>query len=559
MKNGSVSSQCLWTMAVLLCSGMGALSGRAAETDEAKTPEYTAHTTLNPDIPLDQLKVMVKPLTKSELQVESDAWFKLLRAKAREIAAVRMGVKKATEAVNAADDEAAKSSLEVAESITKTVADEAEQEEKSVTAMAQRNLGLDEDVMDNSSPAEEPAPETDDTEPAGDTESAGDAEPAGAAEPAGDLQSPDNDGGSTTETASPTAGESDAQTKTVNTAIKLKGDMLTSVTKLQDQRTVLSDRLAVVLNSLEAKGGDVAEYRTYSAAVSGIELDTSDAASAWAGIVGWMSSKEGGQRLAWNLGRFALILFITYLIAKVVAAIVNWLLERKLKLSQLAERLIASMIKNIVMLVGFAIALTALEVDITPVLAAIGATGLVIGLALQGTLSNFASGLMILINRPFDVGNVVNAGGITGTIAQMNLVSTTFRTFDNQTIHVPNNEIWNNVITNITANPTRRVDLEFGIGYDDDFEQAENLIKDVLQANKLVLSDPEPVVVTHELADSSVNIVCRPWAKTSDWWQVKTEVTREVKRKFDQVGISFPYPQQDVHFYGAAPAQNENA
>jgi uncharacterized membrane protein YdjX (TVP38/TMEM64 family) len=109
---------------------------------------------------------------------------------------------------------------------------------------------------------------------------------------------------------------------------------------------------------------------------------------------------------------------------------------------------------------GFAIALTMLEIDITPVLAAIGATGLVVGLALQGTLSNFASGLMILINRPFDVGNVVSAGGVTGMVHQMNLFSTTFRTFDNQTIHVPNNEIWNHVITNITANPTRRGMLE---------------------------------------------------------------------------------------------------
>ncbi len=253
--------------------------------------------------------------------------------------------------------------------------------------------------------------------------------------------------------------------------------------------------------------------------------------------------------MAWNLAKFFAILVLTYFIAKFTARIINWLLERKVHLSQLAESLISSTVKNLIMLVGFAIALTALEVDVTPVLAAIGAMGLVVGLALQGTLSNFASGLMILINRPFDVGDVVTAGGVTGTVDQMNLVSTMFRTFDNQSIYVPNNEIWNNVITNITANATRRVDLEFGIGYDDDFEEAERIIREVVDGNELVLDDPEPVVVTHELADSSVNIICRPWANTSDWWKVKTEVTREVKCRFDQAEISIPYPQQDVHVH----------
>ncbi len=184
------------------------------------------------------------------------------------------------------------------------------------------------------------------------------------------------------------------------------------------------------------------------------------------------------------MGLFFLILLITYLTAKIVAGIVNWLLERKLKLSQLAENLISRMIKNVIMLIGFAIALTALEIDITPILAAIGAAGFIIGFALQGTLSNFASGLMILINRPFDEG-------------------------------------------------------------------------DVVEAHELVLMDPEPAVVLHELADSCVNIVCRPWVKTADYWTVKTEVTRRVKQRFDRAGISIPYPQRDVHVYQHAVAASD--
>ncbi|MEM9657042.1 MAG: mechanosensitive ion channel family protein, partial [Planctomycetota bacterium] len=244
-----------------------------------------------------------------------------------------------------------------------------------------------------------------------------------------------------------------------------------------------------------------------------------------------------------------LVLLISYFVARLVAAVVNWLLERRLKLSRLAEDLISRTIKNLILIVGFAIALTALEVDITPIIAAIGAAGFIVGFALQGTLSNFASGLMILVNKPFDVGDVVTAGGVTGAIHGMNIVSTTFRTFDNQTIHVPNNEIWGNVITNITANDQRRVDMEFGIGYDDDLEQAERIIREVVEENELVLDDPEPMIAMHELGDSTVNIVCRPWAKTSDWWSVKTQVTRRVKQRFDEAGISIPFPQRDVHVY----------
>ena len=279
------------------------------------------------------------------------------------------------------------------------------------------------------------------------------------------------------------------------------------------------------------------------------EIETNDLEAVWSGIIGWLISKEGGQRWAWNLSKFVLVLVCAYVISGFLSSMVNWLLERKIKMSQLAERLIANVIKYVLMLVGFAVALTALEIDVTPVLAAIGATGLVVGLALQDSLSNVASGLMILINRPFDVGDVVTAGGVTGTVRQMNLVSTNFRTFDNQTIHVPNNEIWNNVITNVTANHTRRVDLEFGIGYDDSFDEAETIIKEVVDEHELVLREPAPVIVTHALTESSVNIACRPWAKTSDWWQVKTDITREVKRRFDASGISIPNPQRDIHVY----------
>ncbi|MEW4451337.1 mechanosensitive ion channel domain-containing protein [Bremerella sp. JC817] len=492
----------------------------------AKPAEYIPVTTINPNIPTDQLKIIVKPLTKSELEGEAKAWFELLRNKARQIAAAQLGIKKTNEAMAANDQEAAKNTLEQVQAVKAKAEEDAKKAEQQITEAAQKELGLD--GVKVGEPAKEDVAEGDRAENADDE--------SPAEEPATEE---------TTAEVAPAEKTAEAEKAVADT----KGQLLVDVTVLQEERSSLINRLNIVLTSLELKGGDVAEYRKYISAVSPIEVDTSDVTATWATLVGWLVSKEGGQRIGWNLSEFILILIASWLIAKLVQVVTNWLLAKKLRLSQLAESLIARTIKNVVMIVGFAIALTALEIDITPIVAAIGATGLVVGLALQGTLSNFASGLMILINRPFDVGNVVTAGGVTGVIHQMNLVSTTFKTFDNQTIHVPNNSIWNNVITNITANHTRRVDMEFGIGYDDDFEQAEQIILDVVNAHEKVLKKPEPQVITHDLGESSVNIVCRPWARTEDWWQVKTEVIREVKRRFDEAGISIPFPQQDVHFH----------
>ncbi|WP_339731479.1 mechanosensitive ion channel domain-containing protein [uncultured Gimesia sp.] len=514
----------LLLMTFCFVPGLSALAQDTKKTEETKQeqPSQPAKdlkpiTTFNTSIPLDQLKIMVRPLTKEELQGEAKAWFELLRNKARQIAAARLGVKKTNEAISTSDEQEAVDSLRKAEMVQQTVDKIAKKTEAQLTKQAQENLGVD--FTDNATKSDESL----------------------IAQKPVSLESKSNE---KTKTADVVTDETTAQSAEV-----MKQQFLDNLMKLQDERTALSDRLGVVLTSLALKGGDVETYQKYITAVSGIELDTSDASTSWAGIKGWVVSKEGGQRWLWNVFRFVFILLMTWLTAKIGSAVVSWLLERKVRLTQLAENLISGTIKNVIFLIGFAVALAALEVDMTPVLAAIGATGLVVGLALQGTLSNLASGLMILINRPFDVGDVVTAGGVTGTVRQMNLVSTTFRTFDNQTIHVPNNSIWNNVITNITANKVRRVDLEFGIGYADDFEQAENIIKEILEDHELVLKDPAAVVVVHALTDSSVNIVCRPWAKTTDWWEVKTTVTREVKRRFDLAGISIPFPQQDIHVY----------
>jgi len=185
-------------------------------------------------------------------------------------------------------------------------------------------------------------------------------------------------------------------------------------------------------------------------------------------------------------------------------------------------------------------------------LALIGAAGLVVGLALQGTLSNFASGMLILIYRPFDEGDIIEIDGVNGTVHSMTLLSTSIRTFDNQHLVVPNNNIWGTTIVNVTGSRTRRVDLVFGIGYGDDMAQAEKIMLEVVTRHELVLEQPAPVVKVNELADSSVNFVCRPWVKTENYLDVYWDITRQVKEEFDKQGVSIPFPQRDVHVHQTA-------
>ncbi len=322
-------------------------------------------------------------------------------------------------------------------------------------------------------------------------------------------------------------------------------EKLTEATKLREMQQKTIDRLNVVLAELDRKGGDSAPFKQYVTAVSGIKVDVSDMQAAWLAITGWMTSKEGGIRVATNIGLFLLTLIAFWIAGAIVASMVGRAL-RLTNLSSLLKDFLRKLVRRGIVMVGLVMALAQLEFDIGPLVAAIAGAAFVVGFALQGTLSNFASGLMILLYRPFDVDDAVTVAGVSGNVKSMSLVSTTIRTFDNQTVVIPNNSIWGDVITNITGNPTRRVDMTFGIGYADDIDKARTIIEEILQNEELVLADPAPVVRMHELADSSVNFVVRPWAKTSDYWAVYWEVHAAIKKRFDAEGISIPFPQRDV-------------
>lgn len=193
-----------------------------------------------------------------------------------------------------------------------------------------------------------------------------------------------------------------------------------------------------------------------------------------------------------------------------------------------------------------------LGVEATSFFAILGAAGLAIGLALKDSLSNFSSGVMLVFFRPFKAGDFVDAGGESGTVVEISIFNTIIKTGDNRIITVPNSQIYAGSITNYSAETTRRIDLVFGIGYDDNVEQAKEIIQSVLEADERILKDPAPTIMMLELADSSVNFAVRPWVASGDYWAVRGDVLERVKKALEDNGLSIPYPQQDVHMYSQA-------
>ena len=252
--------------------------------------------------------------------------------------------------------------------------------------------------------------------------------------------------------------------------------------------------------------------------------------------------------MPWGI-KIALALVIFYVGRMVVGLVVNG--ANKVLVARGMDEILVSFLSSILrwVLLLFVIiaALSQLGINTTSLVALLGAAGLAIGLSLQSSLSNFASGVMLIIFRPFTKGDFVEAGGATGVVDSISIFTTTLTTTDNKEIIVPNGSILSNNITNYSARPTRRVDMVFGISYDDDIRKAKQLLQDIIAADDRVMADPAPTIALGELADSSVNFLVRPWVKAEDYWGLLWDTTETVKLKFDEAGISIPYPQMDVH------------
>jgi len=222
------------------------------------------------------------------------------------------------------------------------------------------------------------------------------------------------------------------------------------------------------------------------------------------------------------------------------------------KLDEMLVNFIGNLVYTVLMLAVVMAALDHLGIQTTSLLAVFGAAGLAVGLALKDSLSNFSSGVMIILFRPFKVGDFIEAGGATGVVEEVRMFAIMLRTGDNRQIIVPNGQIYGSMIINYSAKATRRIDLVFGIGYDDDIAKAKQIMEDIMKEDPRILADPAPAIALGELGDSSVNFNVRPWVNSGDYWPVRSDLLEKVKLAFDANGISIPYPQRDVHMHEAA-------
>jgi small conductance mechanosensitive channel len=243
---------------------------------------------------------------------------------------------------------------------------------------------------------------------------------------------------------------------------------------------------------------------------------------------------------------------VIFIVGRWVAKAIRGLVQRMMRKAQMDETLL-KFVGNLtyIALLAFIIiaALSQLGIQTTSFIAVLGAAGLAIGLALQGSLANFAAGFLMILFRPIRVGDYIEGAGTAGTVEEIQIFTTTLATPDNKTVIIPNASLTGDNIVNWTMKGTRRVDMVMGIGYDDDIDKAKQIMADILAEDERILKDPAPQIAMIELADSSVNFVVRPWANASDYWGVYMSITEKIKKAFDANGINIPFPQRDVHIY----------
>ncbi|MEX0976845.1 MAG: mechanosensitive ion channel domain-containing protein [Woeseia sp.] len=266
--------------------------------------------------------------------------------------------------------------------------------------------------------------------------------------------------------------------------------------------------------------------------------------------IDWATLSEQIQTLGVEFGINLIAALLIFYIGRTVARLLARGLRRLMQ-SQSVDPILESFVSNLIYwaLMAFVIiaAITKLGVQTASLIALVGAAGLAVGLAMQGSLANFAAGVLIVMFRPYRVGDWVEAAGISGSVVQVQILTTLLQTADNKQIIVPNGQIMNSIITNYSTNTTRRVDMVVGVSYDDDIDAVREAIQSLVDADERILKDPPCQIVVAELADSSVNFFVRPWVATADFWPVKFDLTEAVKKRFDEDGISIPYPQRDVH------------
>ncbi len=526
------------------------LSSSLVMAKEIPKGSLMATTTGNPGINLEKLQIILNPMTKEELFVEADGWLLLLQKAAKRVSIAKLEVLKDNKKID--NQEKIKEAEEKIEERMKDIEDDdnvKEQEKEKLKKALKKEIESDlkeeiiefkEEIKDNIK---------------NDIKDELKHELASVTE----QKSKDKELVQSSESEK-------AEVTKVDVIEEHKEDLLAVLSKLRKDRRGIIERLNVVISEINRKIGldengielaEVMPYRRYIDTVGSIKLDLSDSKSTWLSIKGYILSEDGGMKWLINAGIFIAILFVFLILSKILSNAVKKALSYTESSSHILNDFFINTVRRLTLAAGILVAISAIGISVAPIMAIIGAAGFVVAFALQSTLSNFASGIMIMLYRPFDVKDLVEVAGIVGKVQSMTLVSTTIMTPDNKLMIVPNNSIWGDVIINAHYSKERRVDMVFGIGYSDDIEKAMQVMKQILSDHPLVLDNPESVVQVSELADSSVNFICRPWVKTADYWTVYWEITRAVKEQFDIAGISIPFPQTDVHIHQQPPELKE--
>ena len=262
----------------------------------------------------------------------------------------------------------------------------------------------------------------------------------------------------------------------------------------------------------------------------------------------WTLIQTTGVDLGINLVTALVIFFVgKWIVGMVIKGMMKAMQKGDLDIT--LRRFIGNLARTLLMLFVIIAAINALGVQTASLIALVGAAGLAVGLALQGSLANFAAGVLIVLFRPYKVGDWIEGGGVSGSVEEVQILTTVLKTGDNKRVIIPNSQIMGTTITNYSANDTRRVDLVVGVSYSDDLDKVRKELQDLVNADERILKDPAVTIAVSELADSSVNFVLRPWVNTADYWAVYFDLTERVKKRFDEVGISIPFPQRDVHVH----------
>ena len=336
----------------------------------------------------------------------------------------------------------------------------------------------------------------------------------------------------------------------------LKNQLVVNATNLQSARTAIIDRFNVILEELDRKGGDSKSSRKYIEAITKAEIDVKDSEGLGVRLLSWFKSEQGGLRWASNIGKFIGIV----LASAIVSQILGFMISKLLKLSntsKLMRQFMVVVINRGGILVGILLALTALEVSLAPVFAVLGGASFVLAFALQSNLGNFASGLMLMVYKPFDVGDEVKIGSLWGFVDSINLASTKIKGFGGQMFSVPNNAVWSGTVENLTASETRKVKVGLRINFDQDLTEIEQVLLDIFKSHPQILKNPAPSTMVGNIEDYYyISLGAAGWTKNDDFWKVSSDIIRTIQTRFEQEGIKLGTPAQDIRLISESDEKN---